>query len=129
MHTLDPSRGGQPQALAWDAQLTAIEAGLTRLDEAFASGQPELVEAGAQSLQGALAQAAHVLRGVQGGAIPPELLMRLTQAQARARSHQAAITRGRVATDRTLQVLLGPAADSTYQALGQRPGSPASAYR
>ena len=82
MSTTTYAQAVSSQAGAWDEQLAAIEAGLTQLDEAFAAGQPELVEASALVLQQCLAQATQVLRREPGRVLTPELAQRLTLAQA-----------------------------------------------
>ena len=118
----------------WEAQLQAIEASLNQLDHAFGNGDPNLVAASAQGLHDALSSAMQAMRRAPrapGMALPPALLTRLTLAQARARSHQQAVLRGRVAAERTLDVLLvRENADQTYSSLGGSPGSRvAAAYR
>ncbi len=114
------------------SMVQAIERGLDALDEAAARGDAQAVADRAQALHGVLAQAVQGLRA--GHSLPPELILRLTWAQARARAHQSAVSRGRVAAERALSVLLvREDADATYQSqvapAGSMIGRMAAAYR
>jgi len=116
---------------AWQGRVSLIEEALNRLDEAVASGDTQAVLDGAQALQAALTQGVQDARLAVGQVLPSELLQRLTWAQQRVSSHQTAVTRGRVAAERALSVLLvREDADSTYAA--PQPGMGgrvAAAYR
>jgi hypothetical protein len=134
MSTVFGLSAGPAAASAWDEQVSAIERCLAVLDAAFANGDPQHVATGAQSLHEVLTRTMLLMRQHPGaGHLAPsldaQLIQRLTQAQARARAHQQAVMRGRVATERTLDVLLPREADSTYQALGGGAGRVAAAYR
>ncbi len=133
MSTVFGHPAGPASASAWDQQVSAIERGLAVLDAALAEGDPALVAQGAQGLHDTLTRAMILLRQPAGGRAPMlsgDLVRRLTDAQARARAHQQAVLRGRIATERTLEVLLPREGDSTYQALaGGVNGRVAAAYR
>ncbi len=133
MSTVFGPSAGPAAASAWDEQVSAIERCLAVLDAAFANGDPQHVVNGAQALHEVLTRAMLLMRQHAGSgrarSLDAQLIQRLTQAQARARAHQQAVLRGRVATERTLDVLLPREADSTYQALGGGAGRVAAAYR
>lgn len=121
-----------PSSSAAASVVQRIEHGLDALDAAFAQGDAQAVADRAQALHGVLAQAVQGLRA--GHSLPPELIQRLTWAQARARSHQSAVSRGRVAAERALSVLLvRDDTDATYQSqvapAGSVAGRMAAAYR
>ncbi len=129
-----PAPRAMPEAAqaAWQGQVDQIEQALARLDDAVASGDTQAVLEGAQALQQALSQGVQATRHTVGLALPSALLQRLHWAQQRVSSHQNAVTRGRVAAERALSVLLvlDDANDGTYQAPSPGLGSRvASAYR
>jgi hypothetical protein len=133
MNTVFGPSAGPAAASAWDEQVSAIEHSLAVLDGAFANGEPQHVVDGAQGLHEVLTRAMLLMRQHPGAGQAPSLdvhlIQRLTQAQARARAHQQAVLRGRVATERTLNVLLPREGDSTYQSLGGAAGRVAATYR
>jgi hypothetical protein len=133
MSTVFGHPAGPASASAWDQQVSAIEQGLVVLDAALAQGDPVAVAQGAQGLHDTLSRAMIMLRQASGGrapSLPADVIRRLTDAQTRARAHQQAVVRGRIATERTLDVLLPREGDSTYQALaGGVSGRVAAAYR
>jgi hypothetical protein len=121
MSTVFGTSAGLAAPSAWEAQLGAIEASLDQLDGAFALGDPQLVAASAQVLHESLSAALQALRRAPATqqALPAGLIRRLTLAQARAKAHQDAVMRGRVAAERALSVLIEHDTDtSTYQSLG-----------
>jgi hypothetical protein len=121
MSTVFGSASGPAAPSAWDAQVGAIEGALGQLDSAFSHGDPQLVAASAQGLHDSLSAALVAMRRtpVHQQTLSPELVRRLTLAQARAKAHQDAVMRGRVAAERALSVLIEHDADtSTYQSLG-----------
>jgi hypothetical protein len=112
---------GRAAPSPWEAQLGAIEGSLDQMDSAFAHGDPQLVAASAQGLHDALSAALLAMRRtpLAQQSLPPELIRRLTLAQARAKASQDAVMRGRVAAERALSVLIEHDTDtSTYQSLG-----------
>jgi hypothetical protein len=121
MSTVFGSTAGPAAPSVWDAQLGLIERMLDQLDSAFAQGDPQGVAASAQGLHEALSAAMVTLRRAPAPqpVLSAALVRRLTFAQARARAHQDAVMRGRVAAERALSVLIEHDTDtSTYQSLG-----------
>lgn len=115
------------------AHVAGIEACLSELDAAFASGDPQWVERQCQQLQSSLADSVVVFRrAVQAGQHPlsDDLKLRLTWAQARVLAQQGAVHRAHACVDRTLGALLPREGSATYGNLGLSPAAKAvNAYR
>lgn len=116
------------------AHVADIEAQLHALETAFATGDSPTIEQYCEQLQRSLVESLVAFRKAEHEGISPlsdELRNRLKLAQARIESHQLAVHRAGVSIDRTLNVLFPRDERSTYDQLGQSPGSGklAKAYR
>jgi CHASE3 domain sensor protein len=115
-------------------RVAGIEASLTLMDEAFASGEPQQVDAASAALQRSLAEALEAFQQMgnrQQDALTPALRTRLQHAQAHAQAQQLAVHRASGYVQRTLGVLFpGDIAPATYGVLGHNPTARAlAAYR
>lgn len=111
-----------PQA---SACLAEVDAHLSALDEALASGDAERIDSQAQQLQQCLAASLSALRHGAGEALSPELVQRLMLARARCMQQQQAVHRATASFGRTLGMLFPgestsfapPATNATARAL------------
>lgn len=87
------------------ACLAEVDARLSALDEALASGDAERIDGQAQQLQQCLAESLAALRHGAGEALSPELVQRLMLARARCMQQQQAIHRATASFGRTLGML------------------------
>lgn len=111
-----------------------IEACLSDLDLALASGDAPRIEAQSGRLQRTLADALDAFRqAMQSGREPltPALRRRLSQAQTRTQALQGGVHQASASVDRTLGMLFPQDEQATYGALGHSPAARAlnKAYR
>ena len=107
------------------ACLAEVDAHLSALDEALASGDAERVDGQVQRLQQCLAGSLAALRHDQGSALPTELVQRLMLARTRCMQQQQAVHRATASFGRTLGMLFPgestsfapPATNATARAL------------
>lgn len=99
-----------PDALAC---LAEVDAHLSALDDALASGEAERIDLQAQRLQACLAASLAVLRQGDGAALTPELRQRLMLARTRCMQQQQAIHRATASFGRTLGLLF-PGENTTF---------------
>ena len=117
-------RGAVP-AFDASASLAEIDARLSALDEALASGDADRIDGQAQQLQQCLATSLAALRHAQGSALSPELVQRLMLARTRCMQQQQAVHRATASFGRTLGMLFPgestsfspPATSATARAL------------
>lgn len=102
-------------APAWDASacLAEVDAHLSALDEALASGDAERIDGQVQRLQQCLAGSLAALRQGEGSALPPELVQRLMLARTRCMQQQQAVHRATASFGRTLGMLF-PGEGTTF---------------
>lgn len=124
---------GTDMSAEMSAHVAVIEARLSELDKAFASGDGDQIVQQAQQLQQSLAESVVAFRKAGQVGINPlsdGLRSRLKLAQSRVLAQQAAVHRANASFDRTLNVLFPREESSTYGNLGQSPAAKAlSAYR
>lgn len=95
------------------ACLAEVDAHLSALDEALASGDAERIDGQAQLLQQCLANSLAALRHAEGSALPPQLVQRLMLARTRCMQQQQAVHRATASFGRTLGMLF-PGESSTF---------------
>ncbi|HEX5356645.1 MAG TPA: hypothetical protein VFW93_10530 [Aquabacterium sp.] len=115
------------------AHVADIEARLSELDKAFATGDGDAIAHQSQQLQRTLAESLVAFRKAEHAGLRPlddALRLRLKLAQTRLLAQQAAVHRANASIDRTLKVLFPTEENSTYGNLGQSPIAKAlNAYR
>lgn len=107
------------------ACLAEVDAHLSALDEALASGDAERIDGQAQLLQQCLAASLASLRQGGGESLSPELVQRLMLARTRCMQQQQAVHRATASFGRTLGMLFPgestsfapPATNATARAL------------
>lgn len=107
------------------ACLAEVDAHLSALDEALASGDAERIDGQAQLLQQCLAASLASLRQCGGESLSPELVQRLMLARTRCMQQQQAVHRATASFGRTLGMLFPgestsfapPATNATARAL------------
>lgn len=87
------------------ACLAEVDARLSALDEALASGDALRIDEQAQQLQQCLAHSLAALRQGEGQSLSPELVQRLMLARARCMQQQQAVHRATASFGRTLGML------------------------
>jgi len=87
------------------ACLAEVDARLSALDEALASGDAERIDEQVQQLQQCLASSLAALRHGAGQALSPDLVQRLMLARARCMQQQQAVHRATASFGRTLGML------------------------
>ncbi|MBI5924411.1 MAG: hypothetical protein HY836_02320 [Aquabacterium sp.] len=124
---------GEDVSAEMGAHVAGIEARLSELDKAFATGDGDAIAQQSQQLQRTLAESLVAFRKAEQAGLQPldgELRSRLKLAQARLLAQQAAVHRANASIDRTLKVLFPTEESSTYGNLGQSPIAKAlNAYR
>jgi hypothetical protein len=122
MAQLEP--GGRDVSAAMGAHVADIEARLSELDKAFATGDGEIIAQQSQQLQRSLAESLVAFRKAEHAGLLPltaALRSRLKLAQTRVLAQQAAVHRANASIDRTLKVLFPTEDNGTYGNLGQSP--------
>jgi hypothetical protein len=107
------------------ACLAEVDAHLSALDDALASGDAERIDGQVQRLQQCLATSLAAFRHGEGSALSPELVQRLMLARTRCMQQQQAVHRATVSFGRTLGMLFPgestsfapPATNATARAL------------
>lgn len=107
------------------ACLAEVDAHLSALDEALASGDADRIDEQAQRMQQCLATSLAALRHGEGSALSPELVQRLMLARTRCMLQQQAVHRATASFGRTLGMLFPgentsfapPATNATARAL------------
>jgi len=107
------------------ACLAEVDAHLSALDEALASGDAERIDGQVQRLQQCLATSLAAFRHGEGSALSPELVQRLMLARTRCMQQQQAVHRATASFGRTLGMLFPgestsfapPATNATARAL------------
>lgn len=95
------------------ACLAEVDAHLSALDEALASGDAERIDGQAQLLQQCLANSLAALRHAEGSVLSPQLVQRLVLARTRCMQQQQAVHRATASFGRTLGMLF-PGESSTF---------------
>jgi len=93
--------------------LVEVEAQLSALDEALASGDADRIDAQARQLQQCLAGSMAALRHADASALSAQLIQQLTLARTRCMQQQQAVHRATASFGRTLGVLF-PGEDTTF---------------
>lgn len=107
------------------ACLAEVDAHLSALDDALASGNAERIDGQVQRLQQCLATSLAAFRHGEGSALSPELVQRLMLARTRCMQQQQAVHRATASFGRTLGMLFPgestsfapPATSATARAL------------
>lgn len=107
------------------ACLAEVDAHLSALDDALASGDAERIDGQVQRLQQCLATSLAAFRHGEGSALSPELVQRLMLARTRCMQQQQAVHRATASFGRTLGMLFPgestsfapPATNATARAL------------
>lgn len=107
------------------ACLAEVDAHLSALDEALASGDAERIDGQVQRLQQCLATSLAAFRHGEGSALSPKLVQRLMLARTRCMQQQQAVHRATASFGRTLGMLFPgestsfapPATNATARAL------------
>jgi len=124
---------GEDVSAEMGAHVADIEARLSDLDKAFATGDGDAIADQSQQLQRSLAESLVAFRKAEQAGLNPlddALRTRLKLAQTRVLGLQAAVHRANASIDRTLKVLFPSEESSTYGNLGQSPVAKAlNAYR
>jgi hypothetical protein len=103
-------RASAPDA---SACLAEVDAHLSALDDALASGDAERIDGQAQRLQECLASSLAALRQGDALALSPDLVQRLALARTRCMQQQQAIHRATASFGRTLNLLF-PGENTTF---------------
>jgi len=106
------ARNAMP-AFDTSACLAEVDAHLSALDEALASGDAERIDGQAQLLQQCLAHSLAALRHAEGSALSPQLVQRLMLARTRCMQQQQAVHRATASFGRTLGMLF-PGESGTF---------------
>lgn len=118
-------------APAFDASacLAEVDAHLSALDEALASGDADRIDGQVQQLQLCLAGSLAALRHSQGSALSPELVQRLMLARTRCMQQQQAVHRATASFGRTLGMLFPGESTSFAPAATHATARALQAYR
>ncbi|NDY94026.1 hypothetical protein [Ideonella livida] len=120
LHAPRPLPLAQPsaeQAHALERAVAAVEDGLAALSQSLTLRDPEATEQAAAALHQTLAEAMDRFAEVaRHGGVPPALRRRLARSGGQVAAQRNAVARGSQWLDRTLELLIGPAATEAAEA-------------